>query len=474
MGEQWRRIKVNTDLGPAQPGSEVSRDTIGGWLSQADPDAVERAGDNYVEAGKLLQGEAGVQSAIMKAAAELAEVWHGDDGSRAALGALRVLHASAGALGDAMQKTGGPMRAYAQHVREYQATVGALPATAEQNTGTGGTSSGGTGGSSGGTGGGSDGGTSGGGSSFNEGTGGGMTGDPSLNRNSFDPDEEARRLLAELNEKIKDVNSQITDGLVFELPEITPLEVDLRQQQPLNPGSGTETPSGTTVHWNGGDSGGNGGGNEGGGHGSSSGSGQGSSPDGSRGGDQPGGSPTTPQDPAGPGTGDPTSPGTGPDGEQGTGGPDTQTPGPGEEPGQRQDPSTPQGQNGDEQPAPPVIGGDPRTELAEAPTTPSPHATTTPNLLTHTPTTQVPTATANPIANPQGPGMWYGTSGSSATASPAVLRGGPAATGHGFMGFPPGGMAGGSNEGQERTREIYEPEGHVFAAAQEAGPDKLG
>jgi hypothetical protein len=474
MAENWKPIKLYVYLGSSTPPQGTTRETVLEYLNSADPDAIERAGRSYVNAAKLVQGDAGVQGAVMKAAAELASVWRGGDAAEA-LKALRLLHASAGALGEAMKQTGEPLTKYAGEVRRYRTMVASLPPGSKENA-FGGTLN--SGAYSGGT----------------DGTDwtppplisangpyGQLNGTPLL---AITADSEARKRLEELNVKIYELNSQIAEGLAFQMPNITPLEVDTQQAPKLDPGSGTKVPTGTTRYWSGdGTSGGPGGGDY-----SDSGGGDYSDSGGGRPGDDtqdPGGQRDVPenetpdreqdQDGRDPGSGsdddDPTSPSPerpGDDSQQQPQQPPTQDP------------------NGGEPDVPPVIGGeDQRTQLADA-TTPTTTTTTTTNANPHTsipttaytPTTQMPfNTTTTPFSTPGGPnaGTWYGSGGSATAAAPAVLRGGPGAAGGGFMGYPPGGMGGaGANEGEERNREFYDPEGDVWASAQNISPGKIG
>ncbi|MFC4115560.1 hypothetical protein [Nonomuraea zeae] len=473
MADQWKPIRIYDYLGVTAPDCNTTRAQIANWLNSADPDRVERAGQSYMDAAKLVRGDDGVEGAFMKAAEELAEVWRGD-GATKALKALRLLHASAGALGAAMHQTGEPMTQYAERIRHYKST---MPAPSIQENLNGGLSN--NGGNYG---------TLGEETTpliTSENTGGGTTGSPELPL--LTPDALARKHLENLNNEILELNSQIAEGLTFEVPDINPMTVDTENAPKLNPGSGTETPTGRTEYWtgNGSDGGGTGGGTNGtGGTGSTGGTGgngqgdqsgssgdqgsgqdgrdpgqdQGSGQDQTPGGD---GSSTDPQDPSTPGQ-----PGTG-------------------DPSQNQ-PGT-QDQNGtDQQSVPPVIGANDQTQLADAnpanpttPTTSNPYQST-PNTSLITPTSQMPTTTTTPNPYSAGPGQpgvgtWYGTGGTAPTASPAVLRGG-ATPGSGFMAYPPGmGMGGGgADQSSERDREIYDPEGDIWSSQHPTSPEKIG
>jgi hypothetical protein len=461
MADNWEPIRLYAYLGSEEVPKSTTREQVAGYLNNTDPDRIEHAGTTFVNAAKLVKGDGGIQGAIMKAARDLADVWQGG-GATTALQALRLLHSSAGALGEAMEKTGHPMIEYGKALR---ATRAGLPAS-DENTG---------------------GGTTGQPSpsatppaSAAENTGGGATGQPSPSAGppvytpGNGPDEQARKLLTELNRKLTGFNSRIADGLNFEMPNIAPMEVDTEKAPTIDPGRGTRTPMGTTLYWHGsGD--GSGDGSTGTGNGSSTGTGSGTSGghDGGTsqgGGDQNGSTPgdqtsddqqqqDNPQD----------------SGQNDPGSPTDQT---GQSDQTNQNGQN--GQNGQQQDVPPVIGGnDQQTQLASnpAPTmhqTPTTAHQTAPNLLTHTPA-NVYTPTNNPFATPGGQGTWYGTGGMGAPAAPAVLGGGPGAKGSGFMGYPPGGGGGGGQDGQERDRTIYDPEGDLFSmTTHQVGPDKIG
>ncbi|MET8861474.1 hypothetical protein ABZW11_00825 [Nonomuraea sp. NPDC004580] len=477
MADQWEPIRIYSYLGESRPDLSVTRERVVSYLNGADPDSVERAGRSYVEAAKLIKGEGGVQGALMKAAKDLSEVWSGD-GAKQALKALRLLHASAGALGEAMQKTGEPMQKYAERVRHYRSTVPAPAGNPEQNSGGGMTNGGPSGGSGGGTGGGTgetappviQGGGDGGGS-------GGMGYAPL----DADADERARKHLESLNNEIADINARIADGLAFELPTINPLTVDTQPANKLNAPTVTDLSNGNgDGRWNGGTSdpdvtagagdrtgsGSTGTGSGGTGDGTNGSNGDGTGK-GDGNGDQGDGT-TQPQDPGGQGQDDPS---TGDD-------PTTQQPGT-ETPQQDQ----PGGQD-QQQDVPPVITAeDSGTDLAQTTTqppatttTPNPYATT-PNPYTSTPpgilpTTQPPGGTPFTGGGPTAGGPWYGTGGPAAT-SPAVLRGG-GAPGNGFMAFPAGAMgAGAQDHCDEHTREYYDSEPDIWSPPVPTSPEKL-
>ncbi|WP_327108967.1 hypothetical protein [Nonomuraea glycinis] len=460
MAENWKPIKLYVYLGSSTPPESTTRETVLQYLNGTDPDAIERAGRSYVEAAKLVQGDAGVQGAVMKAAASLASVWRGGDAAQA-LKALRLLHASAGALGQAMKQTGEPLTKYAGEVRRYRTMVAGLPTVTNPNPGllNGGNNAGGTGVTDWTT-----------PPLLNSGTGGGLNGTPLL---AFSADKEARKRLEELNMKIYELNSQIAEGLAFQMPNITPLEVDTKKADDLDPGSGTKVPRGTTAYWSGdGTSGGPGGSDQSGSYDS----------------DRPGDDTQGPGDR--PGGDDENKPGQDQDKDQDGrdpgGSDDPNSP---EQPGdngtkqpEQQQPST-QDQDGDRREVPAVIGGeDRRTELADASPTTTPTTTANPNsthmpTTAYTPTTQVPVNTANPFSTPGGPNgaTWYGSGGPGGGVGPAVLRGGAASPGGGFMGYPPGGMGGATpNEGDENDRKFYDPEGDVFTSSERTSPGKIG
>ncbi|MEU6778005.1 hypothetical protein ABZ912_02295 [Nonomuraea angiospora] len=445
MGEEWKPIRLYDYLGNSKPGIFVTRAQIVSYLKATDPDRIESAGNSYVKAAELVHGKSGLEGTLLKAAEELAEVWRGD-GATTALEALRLLHASAAALGDAMEKTGKPMVQYAQQLRTSKTTMPgptALSTTTDvDNEPT---------------------------TNFN----------PQLGTAGYLVDTAARAHLEQLNNKINELNAQMADGLAFKLPEIQPMVVETQKQQPLDPGSGTKTPSGETRYWTGdgtdGSKGSTGsdGGNTGGGRDGSDGSdGKGDQNPGkgdqNPGRDDPGQDPGKDQDDPSTGTQDPGNP---------------QQPGSGTDTG-----GSPQKPGDQDQSVPPVIGADqPKTQLADAgnpnfptttttPTTGYPHQST-PTVLTTPPTTQVPTTTPfSPVPgqSASGPNTWYGAGGSQAGATPAVLRGGSGASGTGLMAYPPGGMGAGGDQSSERNREIYDPEGDIWSSAHQAGPDRIG
>ncbi|RVX47347.1 hypothetical protein EDD27_10277 [Nonomuraea polychroma] len=468
MADHWEPIRVY-EVGVTAPDCDTTKQQIVAWLEATDPDRIESAGQSYLQAAKLIRDEGGVQDAIMTAANGLSRAWRGEDATKA-LKALRLLYASAGALADAMHDTGRPMTDYAREVRTTREKVAApansAPLLSNDRLFTNGGNYGAYGGS---------------------GLGTGQTAPPLITGNGSLPntpllppaaqvDAQARKDLEDLNVKIASLNSQLAEGLAFQMPDITPLEVDLQKQDKLDPGSGSRTSTGTTTYWNGG-------GTDGGGPGSGAGSGSGGGTGGGDTGNGPESGEDTPQDP------DRTDP------EQGRDDPSTdpQDPSTPEQPGgpgeQQQPPGQNQGQDGadQQQDVPPVIGADNKdqTQLADAGnpttttppgTTTNPYQTTTPNG-TIIPTTQPPASTPNPYASAQpGAATWYGTNGTAPAATPAVLRGGTATPGSGFMTYPPGvGMgAAAGNEGDERTREIYDPEPGVWSVPHEAGPEKIG
>ncbi|MFI7450709.1 hypothetical protein ACIBQX_24655 [Nonomuraea sp. NPDC049714] len=470
MAENWKPIKLYVYLGSVTPPQGTSRETVLEYLNSADPDAIERAGRSYVEAAKLVQGDAGgkggVQGAVMKAAEDLAAVWRGGDAANA-LKALRLLHASAGALGQAMKQTGEPLTKYAGEVRRYRTMVADLPPAPlikpMPTFANGGIDLPG---------------------------GNGVTAPPVISAYGpngltgpvIDSDAQARKRLEELNVVIYDLNSQIADGLAFQMPNITPMEVNTEQAPQLDPGSGTKVPYGTTRYWSDGTGGGPGGdySDYTGSSGSEDSSGSGRPGDDTPGpGDRPGGqdddTPGHEQDQGG------RDPVDGSDDDPSS----TDRPGNGlpQQPEQQQ---PGENQDGGEREVPAVIGGEDRgTQLADATTTTTPPTTTTTTpanphtsmpTTAYTPTAQTPFTTTNPFSTPGGPtgGTWYGAGTPASAASPAVLRGGPATAGNGFMGYPPGGMGAGSNEGEERTREYYDPEGDLWSPAQEIGPHTIG
>ncbi|MGP3911800.1 WXG100 family type VII secretion target [Nonomuraea sp. 10N515B] len=469
MADHWEPIRVY-EVEVTAPNCDTTKQQIVTWLESTNPDRIESAGQGYVEAAKLIRDEGGVQDAIMDAASGLARVWRGESATKA-LKALRLLYASAGALADAMHDTGQPMTDYAREVRTTREKVASAPANngslLYNDTGrlyTNGGNYGAYGGSGLGTG--------------QTGytppliTGNGDLSNTPLLPPALQADAQARRDLEALNIKIDSLNRQLAEGLAFQMPDIAPLEVELEKQSKLDPGSGTRTPTGTTTYWNGG-------GSDGGGPGSGV----------TGGGDTGNGSDSRGDTPQDPGRTDP---------EQGRDDPSTDDPSTDprdpstpEQPGRGEDPQ-PTGQNPGQdgadrqQDVPAVIGADNRdqTQLADAgnPTTTTPPGTTTnpyqttPNATVIPTTTQPPATTPNPYAAGQpGAGTWYGTSGTAPAATPAVLRGGAATPGSGFMAYPPGaGMGAVGSEGDERTREIYDPEPGIWSVSHETSPEKIG
>ncbi|MEV6031676.1 WXG100 family type VII secretion target [Nonomuraea sp. NPDC052116] len=440
MGDEWKPIRLYTYLGESKPGPLTTRAQIVSYLKDTDPDRIENAGNSYVKAAAVVHGKNGLEGALWKAAEELSAVWRGD-GATAALEALRLLHASAAALGDAMEQTGKPMVEYAQQLRTSKTSMPG-PTTLSTTTN--------------------------------------VDNEPSTNPNlqwgtsaGYLVDQAARSHLEKLNNKINELNAQIADGLAFKLPKINPMVVDTQQAEHIDPGSGTKTPSGETKYWTGdgtgdGSKGSNGGDGTGGGRDGSDGKGdQNPGKDQDPGRDDPGQDPGKGQDDPSTGTQDPSDPQQ-PGNGTGTGG-------------------SPQKPGDQDQSVPPVIGADPpKTQLADAgnPTYPTTTPTTgypqqsTPNLLTNPPTTQMPTSTPfSPVPGQSGggPGTWYGMGGSGSGAAPAVLRGGPGTSGPGLMAYPPGGMgAGGGDQSSERDREIYDPEGDIWSSPHQTSPDRIG
>ncbi|MFI6733797.1 WXG100 family type VII secretion target [Nonomuraea sp. NPDC050451] len=444
MGDEWKPIRLYDYLGDSKPGIFVTRAQVVSYLKATDPDRIESAGNSYIKAAELVHGKSGLEGTLMKAAEELAEVWRGD-GATTALEALRLLHASAAALGDAMEKTGKPMVQYAQQLRTSKTTMPGPTALSITTN---------------------------------------VDNEPSTNLNpqlgsaGYLVDVAARNHLEQLNNKINDLNAQMAEGLAFKLPEIQPMVVETQKQDHLDPGSGTNTPSGETRYWTGD---GTGDGSKGStGTDGTTGTGRDGS-DGSNGSDGKGDqNPGKDQDP---GRDDPgQDPGKGQD-DPSTGDPsDPQQPGNGTGTG-----GSPQKPGDQDQSVPPVIGADPpKTQLADAgnptfPTTTTPTTgypqQSTPNLLTNPPTTQVPTSTPfSPVPGQGagGPGTWYGMGGSGSGAAPAVLRGGAGASGPGIMAYPPGGMGAGGDQRSERDREIYDPEGDIWSSTHQTSPDRIG
>ncbi|MFI7127465.1 WXG100 family type VII secretion target [Nonomuraea sp. NPDC050153] len=442
MGDEWKPIRLYDYLGNSKPGIFVTRAQIVSYLKATDPDRIESAGNSYVKAAELVHGKSGLEGTLMKAAEELAEVWRGD-GATTALEALRLLHASAAALGDAMEKTGKPMVEYAQQLRTSKTT---MPGPTALSTTT---------------------------NVDNEPS---TPLNPQLGTAGYLVDNAARAHLEQLNNKINSLNAQMADGLAFKLPEISPMVVETQKQDDLDPGSGTNVPAGETRYWTGDGSGSTG--SDGGGGSDGTGGGRDGS-DGTGGSDGKG-------DDQNPGKGDNQGqdPGNGQD-DPSTGNQDPANP---QQPGSGGTGGSPQNPSDQDQSVPPVIGADPpKTQLADAgnptltPTTPTTAypQQSTPSLLTNPPpTTQVPTS-ANPFSpvpgqSGGGAGTWYGMGGSGTGSAPAVLRGGPGAAGSGFMAYPPGGMGAGGDQSSERDREIYDPEGDIWSTTHQISPDRIG
>ncbi|GAA3242622.1 hypothetical protein [Nonomuraea helvata] len=458
--DSWEPIRLYDYLGDPTPDSTVTREKVVSYLNNTDPDKIESAGKSYIEAAKLVLGKDGIEGALWKAADELKEVWRGQ-GATDALKALRLLHASATALGEAMKQTGEPMTKYAERVRHYRATVPTLmwgqdPAADEAATyglnRTGTTSP----------------------TTKSENTGGGTTGSPPSA--ATDVNAQARKHLEKLNNEITDLNAKLAEGLNFKMPAITPITVDTTKAPHINPGSGTNVPTGKTTYWHGGgndgsgSTGSTGGGREGSdgrddpGQGRDQTSGQNNNQD------RPGQDQDKGQDQNDPSTGtqDPTSP---------------QQPG---DTSAQQPPS--QSQDGtQQQDVPPVLGADNKTQLADASppttTTVGPHQSTTTPYTQLPTTTPVPTSTANPFTanpfttvpgQPGSGGTWYGGGGTAAT-SPAVIGGRVPGSGSGLMGYPPvGGVGAGQEQRNETTREFYDPDGDAWSSPHPVGPEKIG
>ncbi len=441
----WELIKIYETLYGLDPGN-LTREQIKQKLDAAKPDDVGRAGQTFLDAADLVGGtiggngpsEAGIQAALSRTAKELAQVWRGPAAVEVQ-SALRALYATAGALGDAMASSGAAMSWYASVVKEAQAN---FPAATDKS---------------------------------GEGAGGGTTGSPPV-----DADEAARNHFRKLNEDIQQVNNAFADGLAFELPAIEPMTIDLTQSPRIHPG-GTNAP---TTHpggvWHGGDTGSGsttGGSGSTGGHSGSGGSDGSGGSTGSTGSDGSNGSNGSDGSHGSDGSG-------GSNGSGGTGDPGTAP--------QSTDPGGSSGSgngSGDGQgTAPPVIGADDRTSLANThPMTTAPGGTS-PSVLTGAPPdVRTPVGTVGP-GTTLPPGGVIGTYGGQrggfgtgfgvggAQAGESVLGGlrpGQAGAGSSFMPYAPGGAAG--SEGQEeREREIYDPEPDVWRVTSTISPDRIG
>ncbi|MFI6293149.1 hypothetical protein ACIBEJ_16285 [Nonomuraea sp. NPDC050790] len=448
----WEPIRIYSYLGEAD-GGKLTRDEIDRLLQATDPDKVAAAGDAFITAMELVGppdgaggDEEGLQAALTRAATELAKVWR-DDGATTAQNTLRALHATAGAIGDAMMRTGAPLSGYAHTLRQYRSTMPSN-ATPEKT-----------------------------------GEVGGTTGDPETNTPPT-PDEAARAHLKALNAEIITYNGQLSEGLAFDFPVIEPIEVTTDKAPNIDPSGSSDVPTGRDGTWQAGNDG--------------TGSPTGGNPTGEQ---KPGGTPGD-QKPGDQTPGDDTPgqdrPGEDKPGEDRPGDdqpgddkpgddkPGEDTPGddrPGEQKPEDQAPDNPGDQKPGQDPesVPPVIGANPETELSDFQNNPTgtPPTTTTPTP-TPTPTPSNPTTTGNPftpngvITNGQPPGTGYGTGATGgAGASPAVLRGGTPGTGTGFMPFMPG-AAGGENGSGERERDIYDPEGDVWSVPHPTSPTKIG
>ncbi|MFI9554102.1 hypothetical protein [Nonomuraea endophytica] len=456
----WEPIRIYGYLGEPN-GSQLTRDEIDRLLQATDPDKIDAAGRAFITAmelvgrapGNATTEDGGIQGALTRAATELAKVWR-DDGATTAQNTLRALHATAGAIGDAMLHTGAPLSSYATTLRKYRTTV-PTNATPEKT-----------------------------------GEVGGTTGDPETNTPKT-PDDAARAHLKALNNEIITYNGQLAEGLAFDFPAIAPIEVATRKAPNIDPSGSSNVPTGKDGTWQGGneDPGGTGGTGGTGGPGSTGSTGSTGNDGVQKPGDQ------NPGDDK-PGPGDKTpgddKPGDNPPGDDKPGDekPGDQNPGD-QNPGDQKPGDQPPGEDkpGDQKPGqdqqsvPPVIGADPQTELSDFQNNPTGNPPGTPPTTTTnttTPTPYNPTTTGNPftptgvITNGQQPGTGYGTGGTTggAGAAPAVLRGGTPGTGTGFMPFAPMG-AGGENGGEERERDIYDPEGDVWAVPYQTSPTRI-
>ncbi|WP_371783341.1 hypothetical protein [Streptosporangium subroseum] len=490
-GHGWELIKIYSTLYGLDEG-KLTRAQIEQKLKATDPDRLEQAGKAFLAGSELLGGksggngggEFGIQAAISSAAKQLAEAWSGEDAAEVQT-TLRKLHATAGALGDAMLATGVPLSWYAERLRHYRDTIPAAPLPGPGQSRL---------------------------SSGPEGVGGGTIGAPPA---IIDPDKPAQTHLRNFNKEIEEINATLADGLAFDLPSVEPIAFAPKTKAPSVTIDTSYVPHTRSEGvWSGGydngQSAGQGGSGAPGGQNGSAGTG------GAGGSGTPGG-----QDGAGgsggqDGSGTPGGSDT-PGGQDGTGGPGDQgDPGGQDGPGGTDVPGGSNGEGGWNDPdpqdgtgpeAPPVIGGadDPsrQTQLASdtqgpwnagpptgsqtglnAPATvvdSRPATAMGPNLLNHNGmigSAQEGAVGARPPGagfGAQGPGTGPGTgfggqgAGAGGMNEAGVLRAGTGTTGSSMMPFMPGSGAGGEDE-QERDRTIYSPEGDVWASQHETIP----
>ncbi|MFF5212402.1 WXG100 family type VII secretion target [Streptosporangium sp. NPDC000396] len=488
----WEPIRIYPSLYGLEE-EKLTRAQIEALLKATDPDRLASAGESFRSAAKLLGGkggggggEFGIQSSLSRTANDLAAVWKGKDAAKVQE-VLRKLHATAGALGDAMQSTGESVSRYAERLKHYRDTLppAPLPLTPKPSPGIAPTPS--------------------------------ATSTPSTTPTSaptatstpktiptptttslptltpkLDPDAPAQEHLRKFNKEIDTINSTLAEGLAFDIPPVEPIDFKPKEEAPpitvvttktthqrptqtWRPGSNTPGGSGDTG--GSGDNGGSGGtGGSGGSGGSGGNDGSGGTGGNNGGGGNDGGGGTGGNNGGGGDGGTGGTGGTG--GNDGTGGTGGQNgPGGGTGPGQ---------QDGTGHSVPPVIGGSDnpsqRTDLAglnQNPLNPGPHTTSqtglnplTNTIGTHpTPTGVGPsTVNTNSLLNPNGvitpfrdirPTTVFGgeSMGAAATSELGLIRPGAGGAGSSFM-PPPLGGGGGEENKQERDREIYAPENH--------------
>ena len=207
----WQPINLSYDA----VGNEecvLLRDQVVSALAAADPDAINRAGQAFLDAADLVGGtvagmnvtDSGIQAALSRAAGSAADAWRGEAATSVQV-ALRQVYATAGSLGDALVATGATLRGYAATLTWYRDNMPSAVAAGSEQT---------------------------------------------------NPDAAARMHLRALNRDIAQLSRGFPSGLAFDLPVIAPLDVDPGDagrismpdvsEAPGGPGSaGTWTASGT-------------------------------------------------------------------------------------------------------------------------------------------------------------------------------------------------------------------------------------
>ncbi|MEV4161152.1 WXG100 family type VII secretion target [Nonomuraea dietziae] len=469
MGESgWAPIKIHTTFPGCVVDETLTHAQIKAWLDNTDPESLELAGEEFLRAAKELDDQ-GLQKRVVSAHRTLLASWRGKEAA-AAQKTLQSLHSTTQALHDALKLTGEQLKQYATVLRRYKSSV---PGGYIDLSNAGGLNS-------------------------DANTYGLKVPTPPPGGIAPKPnpvgDMLAREHLRKLNAEIEGINARLPEGIVVDLPKITPLDYAGGRKADKVTVGGSDVPDTSSQTWKGGQgsSGTESGGAGSGGSGSGGSSGSGSGGSGSGGKDDTGGS--RPQDPKpdDPSTQDPK-PGDPKPEDPRPEDPKPEDPRP-EDPAP-QDPSAQQpGQgdggspNGDQGTAPSVIGGDTGTDLADwtptpTPTSIGPTAPTTADVLG----TNVPRTTTTPTVTPftmgtdgvigrDGVPYGYGGSGGGQGAgAPGVLRG-SGLTGSGMYPFAPG-MGGAAPEGggDERDRNYYDPEGDAFAVRTEGiSPDRIG